>query len=374
MKGYKKIFIITFLLASVLRTMQAQVPFFKMFQVDKERSEIRIQRMVKDQAGYLWLGTSEGLYKFNGVEFSKINNDLIHDSAVTALFEDSRRRLWIGFKSGKIATLENNILKLFTPQGKLPGNSIYSILEDHESRIWFATNGEGVYYYAGNKLHNISSRDGLNDDYTYSLALTSDGSVWIGTDQGIGICQLQANKPVIKKLTSADGLPDNIVSVLLPDSEENMWIGMQDKGVCKYLVNKKSFFIPSSLQNWPLGQVNCLMETENHLWIGTANNGIVNYDMSQEHITLNLTTGFNVRLSKINDLLEDNEFNVWIANNNQLVRSSGEQISFLIQEENKKPEGAVEEKKSEQFKLIHSILYDRQGRLWFTPDQGLIKL
>ena len=114
MKSFNKIFLFLFFLL-IRETLQAQVPFLKTFQVDKEQSDLRIQRMIRDSKGFIWIGTSNGLFKFNGFEFLKIDGRDIHDSSVTALYEDSHDKLWIGYKSGKIATLENNLLKLFTP-------------------------------------------------------------------------------------------------------------------------------------------------------------------------------------------------------------------------------------------------------------------
>src|SRR5437762_12965961 len=98
-----------------------------------------------------------------------------------------------------------------------------------------------------------------------------------------------------------------------------MWIGMQDRGVCEYIVNKKTFWIPPPLQNWKSGQVNCLMKIENNLWIGTDNNGILDYEINGELPVKHYTSGDNLQLSKINDLLEDNEHNAWVANNNEFV-------------------------------------------------------
>ena len=362
---------VVFILAC--KTADAQIPFLKTFQVDKERSEIRVQRIIKDRKGFIWLGTSEGLYKFNGIEFSKIASEFVRDSSVTALFEDSRQRIWVGFRQGKIATVENDLLTLFVPDGKLPKASIHQIIEDKDSSIWFATNGEGVYCYSGNKLKNFTSKDGLSDDYTYALAVTDDGNLWIGTDLGISICNFKGSKREIHVLASPEGLPDNIVRVLLPLSDNEMWIGMQDKGVCKYLINEKKFVVPELLQQWQYGQVNCILETENDLWIGTDDNGIVDYEISSDNSVRHLIKGDDIGLSKINDMIEDGELNVWIANNNQLVRSSGEQISFLSNFGDIKT-GDEETSDKDQLKLVHSILYDHYGNLWFTPDQGLVKL
>jgi ligand-binding sensor domain-containing protein len=368
-----KIFFTVLLFLFSRKTADAQVPFFKTFQVDKENNELRVQRILRDHAGFLWLGTSEGLYKFNGIDFSKVRSELIADQSVTALYEDRRQRLWVGCKSGKIIIVERNNVKSFLPEKKSPGSAIHDILEDSESRIWFATNGEGVYYFEHDSLHNIRSDNGLNDDFTYSLALTKDGAIWIGTDQGIGICRMNNGVSRISKLTSADGLPDNIVRILLPDSSQDIWIGMQDKGVCKYVAGKKTFFTPKSLQDWRYGQVNCIMQSGNHLWIGTDQYGIVNFENAQDGNIRQLSAGDNIKLSKINDLVEDPEFNVWIANNNLLVRSSGEQINFLLNDENKKTDGTGNDNKTSSFRFIHSILSDHAGNLWFTPDQGLVK-
>lgn len=374
MRFHGKIVLFCIILSFHWQRMNAQVPFFKLFQVDKEHSELRVQCIIKDNTGFIWLGTSEGLYKFNGIEFEKIPSDLIKDSSVTALFEDRHQQLWIGFKSGRIATMTNNHLKLFNPGGDLPSSSIHSIIEDHESRIWFATNGEGVFYYDHSKMHNIGIQEGLNDNYAYSLATLKNGTIWIGTDQGISICRLTETGLEISKLTSANGLPDNIVSALLPDSDGAIWIGMQDKGVCKYMPETKSFFIPEPLQNWSWGEVNCLMKTEDQLWIGTTKNGIINYDTQQENPVRHLTGGEHLKLSKVVDLLEDTEFNVWIVNNNQLIRSSGEKISFLSHVDSQFRGEKNEEKKTIRIKFIHSILVDHNENIWFTPDQGLIKL
>jgi len=369
----RKIFFITLLIASCMAGLQAQIPFFKTFTVNKERNTVRVQRMIKDSKGLIWLGTSEGLYQFNGSEFLKITTEFVRDSSVTALYEDSHKRLWVGFRSGKIATVENNSVKLFLPEGRLPKSAIHAFMEDRNFHLWCATNGEGVFYYSGNVFHNINSDDGLTDDYTYTLALDGNGAMWIGTDQGVSICRLNGDKKEITKLTSTEGLPDNIVRVLLPDANGDLWIGMQDKGVCKYYLHEKSFAVPAPLQHWDHGQVNCLLETENDLWIGTESNGIIDVESNSDQPLRHLVNGDHVRLSKINDLLEDGEFNVWIANNNQLIRSSGEQISFITNLESLK-DSDEEVKKTNSFRFIHTILYDSFGNLWFTPDQGLARI
>jgi ligand-binding sensor domain-containing protein len=371
MNCFYKIILIAFFI--LLRgTSYAQVPFLKIFQLEKEQGDLRIQRLLQDKKGFIWIGTSNGLYKFNGFEFLKIEDKDIHDSSVTALFEDSHQTLWVGFKGGKIGALENNSLKLFSPEGKLPGTTIHCIAESSDSVLWFATNGEGVFYYSGHHLNRITSNDGLSDDYTYTLAFSNDKSVWIGTDQGISICKLNGTKPFITKLNSDNGLPDNIVRVLLPAGNGNMWIGMQDKGVCEYMEAEKSFVIPSALKNWKSGQVNCLLKTENNLWIGTDENGIIDFETTGEMSVRYFNSQENIKLSKINDLLEDNEFNVWIANSNQLIRSSGEQITFLNDYKRNKPD-QEENKKQQPYVFIHSILSDHYGNLWFTPDQGLVR-
>ncbi|MCX6291000.1 MAG: histidine kinase [Bacteroidetes bacterium] len=371
---FRKITPLLFFIFILAGRSHAQVPFFKLFQVDKERNGIRVQKLIRDDKGFIWLGTSEGLYKFNGIEFSKITTEFVRDSSVTALFEDSHRKIWVGFRSGKIATIENNEVKLFVPAGKLPKTSIHAFLEDKDSRVWISTNGEGVFRYSNGKLDNISSKDGLSDDYTYDLALTADSAIWIGTDQGISICKMKEGKCEFKNLTTADGLPDNIVRVLLPDGNDNMWIGMQDKGICNYHQKEKTFVVPEALANWNYGQVNCLVKTENNLWIGTENDGIVDFSIGNRESVRHFVSGENVKLSKINDLLEDGEYNIWIADNNQFVRSSGEQFNFMANNESNVMVENEEHEKMEQFHFIHTLLKDHFGNLWFTPDQGLVKL
>jgi ligand-binding sensor domain-containing protein len=364
--------LLLFILFISLHSLHAQVPFFKLFQVDKEQNDLRIQCMIQDAEGFIWIGTSNGLYKFNGLEFFRIKNDSVLDSSITALREDRRGKMWVGFKSGKIAALENRSLNFLFPTEKMPHTAIHDMIEDSDGRMWFATNGEGLFYFSDNQVRHITTADGLSDDYCYTLALANDHSLWIGTDQGISICKMNGEKRLINKLNSSNGLPDNIVRSILRSQDGNTWIGMQDKGVCRYNADEQTFSVPKNLKNWKYGQVNCLLETENNLWIGTDESGILCLDIGNQMSLKQFSMRENVGLSKINALIEDEENNIWIANNNQLIRSSGEQIKFLNTYKKTKPD-EQEKNKDEATVYIHAILCDHFGNLWFTPDQGLVK-
>ena len=79
-----------------------------------------------------------------------------------------------------------------------PKAAITSFIQDKQNNIWFATNGEGIYYFSNRHLYLINAANGLSDLHVRSLALAANGDVLAATDQGINICNLVNGKATVK--------------------------------------------------------------------------------------------------------------------------------------------------------------------------------
>ena len=80
---------------------------------------------------------------------------------------------------------------------------------------------EGLFRYEGGETRNLSTKDGLISDVILALAADRDGSLWIGTPDGLN--HLRGQK--IESYTSADGLPDDFIRSLFADDDGTLWVG-----------------------------------------------------------------------------------------------------------------------------------------------------
>jgi ligand-binding sensor domain-containing protein len=337
----------------------SQSVFVKTFSVDENTNRnIKINKLYKSPNGIIWVCTNNGIYKFDGQRFQQIElKDKNARLPVTALFEDNKGTLWIGTEVGDIYTITNFKAAKFTPQEGTPKVIISAFAQTKDSTLWFSTKGEGLYYYKNNRLFNWNTDDGLSDNYVYSIALVNTNSVLVTTDQGLNLCQIISGKKETRKYSSANGLPDNIVRVAVQSPLTKLfWLGMQDEGICSFdpLTGK---FQPTV--KWEYGQVNAVTETASEIWIATESKGVFVYDKAQNLNPLKTLPLF--AFNKVDDMLQDNEGNIWIAQNGQLIKTNGSQIKYLDKL------GDI------PLNNVHSVFADSKDNLWFTPDQGLVK-
>lgn len=330
----------------------------KTFTVDENSNKtIKINKLYKSPQGVIWVCTNNGIYKFDGQQFEQLElKDKNARLPVTALFEDSKGTLWIGTEVGDIYTVSNFKASKFNPQEGTPKVIISAFAETADSAIWFSTKGEGIYYYKNNRLYNWNTDDGLSDNYVYQITV-SGKNILATTDQGINLCYLESGKKKVTKYSSANSLPDNIVRVAAKSPlGSHYWLGMQDEGICKFNPAKGTF---ETCPAWTYGQVNAIVETEAEVWIATETKGVIVYNRQQKYS--NLTTLPDARLAKVDDMIQDNEGNVWIAQNGQLIKTNGSQIKVLSN-----LNGIA-------LSNVHAIFCDSRDNLWLTPDQGLVK-
>lgn len=338
----------------------AQSTDIRHFKISEGTDPVKILTIYKNQQGYIYAGTVKGLYKFDGIKFTHIPfQNPLSNPAITSIFQDAQNQLWVGMQTGEIARLINNRLKLFTPEEGTPKKPITTFLQDKKNNIWFATDGEGIYYITNNHLYNINSADGLSENSVYSLTLSDDEEVLAGSDQGISVCKIFGNNKKVININSKNGLPDNFIKTIIPAGHNTYWVGMQDKGLCLYDNNTRKFNVPAAVAAWNSGQINKLLQSQNNLWIATEEHGIIKMSANSKIIKNTISED---QPANINDLLQDNEGNVWmLANNNELIKTPGDQLKLLVNY------------KGTDFQNAHAILCDSKNNVWHGTVRGIVK-
>jgi ligand-binding sensor domain-containing protein len=338
----------------------AQIAAPRIFSLEEDNKPVKINTIFKNHQGYIYAGGNKGLYKFDGIRYYRIdfaNKD--YTDTVTAISEDAQQKMWIGFRSGRIAHIANGRLVYFNPEEGTPAQKINFFLHDKAGNTWFATNGEGVYYLKQGRTYLVNADNGLTDGNVSALALADNGDILAATDQGINFIRFRDGKTIVTAIGPKNGLPDYIVSAIIPAGNNCFWIGMQDNGFCLYNHSTGQITVPAASKGWKYGQVNALLQAQDALWIATEKNGLLKLKLAAQPFNDPVET---ICRYDVNSMLEDNQGNIWLSVNGGLVRTPGESVKIFPL-----PLSTV-------FEHIHTILSDKQANLWLTNEKNeLIK-
>ncbi len=188
--------------------------------------------MVQDGDGNLWVGTdSRGLLRFNahGVAQKDEGKDAARE-AVTALFEDREGSLWIGSGSGLERLRDSAFVTYAAPKGS-SSSSNSPVFADEDGRVWSARPGGGLRWMKGGEEGRAAVE--LNGDVIYSITGRS-GELWLGRQKG-GLTRLRAEGSsfLAKTYTQADGLVQNSVFSVYETRDGSVWAGTLSAGVSR---------------------------------------------------------------------------------------------------------------------------------------------
>lgn len=341
-------------------TVSSQQAWFKSMIASRDLDDSKILCVFQDSDNLIWIGTNNGIYSYNGITTTAIRLSDSLQISVTSIYEDTDGNLWMGTQTGDVFKLNTTHSKSIDQHFKISNSKINAIIEIGKGELWFASYGDGLFYYEGDSIMQLNTNNGLSDDYVYTLVLDANNKIWAGTDNGINICSKQGEKIKIEQLSVEDGLPDFIVKSLVLDDIGNIWIGLHDKGICYYSFIQKEFIIPIAFNDWEYGPVESLLVTDRTLWIGSSKKGILNYDINKEiirqDISLNKKNSY-----KTHSFLNDFEGNIWMATNEELLLTSARRILHF--------------KAINDIPLsnIHAILSDSEDQIWLANDKGLYR-
>jgi ligand-binding sensor domain-containing protein len=333
----------------------SQTPYFRKHPLPSEFKTAEVTSIIQGADKFLWFGTSMGLLRFDGLTFRHIQNEA-KDSSVTALFEDSRKNIWVGFRTGKILKLRDEKFSTVDEIRDIHSTPVTGFAEDARGRVWVATYGEGLLIVGNKEFYKLDERDGLGDNFVYSIISDKNGNVYAGTDRGLAVCTLDQNKKLVDLITTSRGLPDNIVTALSKDSNDNIWIGTDSEGIARFDYKTKQFLKPH--RSWKYGRVTSIMAFSKTVWIGTSMHGVIDLDprnkiarkLNNEDITLP---------ARISDISQDSEGNIWLASATSTVLSGNRMFTFL------------KNSRVESNSNIQSILYASNSRIWFSTNKGV---
>ena len=193
----------------------------------RELPGTRVQSVLADREGSLWIGTNRGLARWvNGTVQTLPVTDSLSGASILSLLEDREGNVWIGTETGGLDILRDKRFRTIDARAGLSSDLTTTVVEDSGGTLWVGTNGGGL-----NVLRSRVRRPGeaavyavpdvLLSNVILSLAAGPDGSLWIGTPDGLNRLRGSA----IDSFTEADGLPDDFIRSLLVDDDGSVWAG-----------------------------------------------------------------------------------------------------------------------------------------------------
>jgi ligand-binding sensor domain-containing protein len=248
-KKYTAYFILLFT-AFQCCTVQAQNSLkFKHLGSNEGLSQNSVLCQLQDHNGQIWIGTEDGLNKYDGYDFTIYKhkagdkNSLSH-SQINALVEDTEHNLWVGTSSGvnifNPASEKFSSLKLPASKKAKPNKFVSALLQDHDGNIWIGTYA-GLYEYNLHQKKLISYLDvaGANPESPNkirTLFLDSNGKIWVGLVNDLRIFSITNRHYIgLPAAINADTvLRKSDIRVIKKDASGKYWFGTETAGVLVY--------------------------------------------------------------------------------------------------------------------------------------------
>ncbi len=317
-------------------------------QVQKGLSQNTVNSVFQDSEGFLWIGTWNGLNRFDGYSFKSFKKD----------YRDT--------ESG------------------LTSSEIIDIVEDHSGNIWVAGFlGLNKIDKQDFSIHKYTTDSYLNAgmicDTISCLCYDSRGMIWIGTRQGVLIMdpETETFKAIQSNTRDFNSLSSSNITALMEDQQGNMWIGTSD-GLNKYLPQTEEIFTyhaTGERGHLSSSYISALeIEDESHIWVGTPE-GLNRYHLGTNwfYWSFLITPGpitENTNKAMITALKNDSKGRLWVGTREFGLYIFNKEGNQFINAQNFIPS-------QNPFNLnsVLDIIEDSRGLLWIgTSHKGLAKL
>jgi ligand-binding sensor domain-containing protein/anti-sigma regulatory factor (Ser/Thr protein kinase) len=286
-----------------------------LWQTDAGLPHNAVNALLQTRDGYLWIGTSNGLARFDGVRFTTFrpaDGIGLRSALVRCLFEDSRRTLWVGTEEGGVARFGNGEFVAFTSGDGLSSDTVLCLGEDRAGNLWIGTDS-GLNRRTADGLTTFFKTDGLPDDRVHALCRWGDGEPGLLFATAKGLCRFRgetfrvfdANLPAAAR---------SQVQIVHADRTGRLWVGGEAGVFC--VVTSATPETPSqSVQ--VIGEATlALTERANgEVWIGTAAGALYRVRVASGGAAPAAPqAALEWRTSRpITALLEDREGNLWVG-------------------------------------------------------------
>ncbi|HEY3384566.1 MAG TPA: two-component regulator propeller domain-containing protein [Vicinamibacterales bacterium] len=277
------------------------------WQTEQGLPQSTVQAITETRDGYLWVGTLDGLARFDGVRFTVFDARTVPalgSGSVLGMMQDAEGNLWIG-RSGAAVIHKDGRFRIAFGEEVTAGSAVWSFCQAKDGAVWAATNN-GLVRWAKGATRVFRKADGLPTDKLRSVAFDRDGTLWIGTTGG-GLVSYSGGR--FETLQSSTGFPHAEVRAVLSDAEGGVWAATAGAGLARvYHGRVTTYTVADGL---PSNQLAALaLDAQGTLWIGTWGAGICR--MSAGRFS-SLSSAGGLSADQVWSLYADREGSLWVG-------------------------------------------------------------
>lgn len=356
--------------------------------------DAEIKVLYRDRQQVLWVGTTKGLWQVrqDGSTRYTVLDGLASDR-INVVFEDADQTLWIGTDRGLNSYHSGRFTSHHFRDEMTSIDPVMALCRDHEGSLWVGFRNEGLGRLRQGFFGNLSTKEGLPDNYVSSVWQGSDATLWVGTFKGLGrltnnqtvqptslqerifalaeapshtlyagtvsgVYQTQLNdacRTCQPRFTPLPGAPPNMyVRVMHVDRAGALWIGLNLEGIVKYEQGRYTTYTKrDGLSNQAI-RAFC-EDADGSMWIGTRGGGLNHFKDGKFTV---YTEKDGLPSDSVQSLYLDAERVLWIATRQGLSRfKDGKFFTYTA------PQGLYSN-------FIYGMTEDDQGRLWMSCSQG----
>jgi signal transduction histidine kinase/ligand-binding sensor domain-containing protein len=278
--------------------------------------------MAQTVDGYLWLGTTSGLVRFDGVRFVDFEpppGQTLPERNVAALLAMPDGGLWIGFGPGGASLLQRGVITSYSTRDGMPSGTVRALVRDTEGRIWAAALG-GLAVLEGSRWKSIGSDWNFSGSATAAM-VDHAGTLWVGTTKGVfflakGTRRFQPAADQVNYVTHFGEAPDGTI-----------WMAeLTREGVRPVPLPGMGRLPPPEIK---MPTIAMLFDSQGSLWISSLGQGLRRVPYPERSRLAATGTfvpedAFTVKQGLSSDFMEsifeDSEGDIWVGTNAGLDR------------------------------------------------------
>jgi signal transduction histidine kinase/streptogramin lyase len=372
---------------------------FERFSLADGLSQNSALSLLQDSKGYLWIGTQDGLNRYDGYSFTVFkhdpeNRDSLSNNSIISLLEDKDGLLWVGTWGGGLNRFDPSSSRFTRFQhdpsqpGSLNGEIVAAICQDGAGRLWVGTIGGGLNLFDPKTETFTHYTQGLDSSAVSSILPGADGQLWLGTggysSAGAGLYRFDPSSGQAKRAIDPGAPGEENIAALQLDASGALWIATggyalpgagllrldpSTGAIERYTHNPND---PSSLANNSL--LNLRSDSSGILWIASYGGGLDRLDPRNPgagfaHARNNPFNPESLSSDQTWGLLQDRSGVMWVGTVNGGLNKLNPQVQQfrLFRSDPGDPN-------SLGFNAVGPLLEDHNGRLWVGTLGGGLAL